>query len=427
MSKDESYTTTSCRHHHIFKATMSSRFCALKAEIDAKRRLIATLPGWIAVTTRDQGNEKASHIKQLAEKEGECALLVDANRIDSVVREHENLHPPITEECPICLDEVNLPFGSSMAWFACCGNGMCRDCHERSGGRMEKCPLCRADFPESDDEKVALVKKAAEIGHSWAQSEMGNSFYNGTGGFPLDKREAFRWYKLAAEQNHLGAMARLALFYREGEVVEQSVSKAVDLMTKAADMGWIPAQEYLGGWYLSGDTVLPKNLSKSLHYFTLANRQQEDDRVQYNLGMFHETGEGGLPKSLILAKHYFGKAAKNGFEEAYYPYARVMFGLWESQYCDSAGLSLDLPGHSVLPKCLYWLRKADASGDSDAISEIREMEEYGQSKCGNCREPAVESIDTLKQCARCKGAWYCSRDCQVQAWKAGHKTDCINY
>ena len=26
---------------------------------------------------------------------------------------------------------------------------------------------------------------------------------------------------------------------------------------------------------------------------------------------------------------------------------------------------------------------------------------------------------------RCKAAWYCSKECQTQHWKAGHKIDCI--
>ena len=28
------------------------------------------------------------------------------------------------------------------------------------------------------------------------------------------------------------------------------------------------------------------------------------------------------------------------------------------------------------------------------------------------------------QCARCRKALYCSRDCQVAAWKGGHKREC---
>ncbi|XP_056009561.1 uncharacterized protein LOC125680749 isoform X2 [Ostrea edulis] len=31
----------------------------------------------------------------------------------------------------------------------------------------------------------------------------------------------------------------------------------------------------------------------------------------------------------------------------------------------------------------------------------------------------------LQRCSRCKGEWYCSRDCQRKHWKGGHKTTCL--
>jgi len=34
-------------------------------------------------------------------------------------------------------------------------------------------------------------------------------------------------------------------------------------------------------------------------------------------------------------------------------------------------------------------------------------------------------LHTPLQCARCKKAHYCSRDCQVAAWKGGHKRECV--
>lgn len=30
-----------------------------------------------------------------------------------------------------------------------------------------------------------------------------------------------------------------------------------------------------------------------------------------------------------------------------------------------------------------------------------------------------------KRCVRCKNAFYCSRECQVQHWKDGHKKTCL--
>ena len=43
--------------------------------------------------------------------------------------------------------------------------------------------------------------------------------------------------------------------------------------------------------------------------------------------------------------------------------------------------------------------------------------------CGynNCRTVLQPP---LLQCSQCKRAVYCSRDCQVMAWEAGHKAEC---
>ena len=42
--------------------------------------------------------------------------------------------------------------------------------------------------------------------------------------------------------------------------------------------------------------------------------------------------------------------------------------------------------------------------------------------CGNCGRQEQE--ERFLQCARCKAVVYCSRECQVQHWKSGHKASC---
>lgn len=43
--------------------------------------------------------------------------------------------------------------------------------------------------------------------------------------------------------------------------------------------------------------------------------------------------------------------------------------------------------------------------------------------CGNCGV-MEETGKKLLRCSRCKIAMYCSKDCQVKAWKSGHKREC---
>ena len=65
-----------------------------------------------------------------------------------------------------------------------------------------------------------------------------------------------------------------------------------------------------------------------------------------------------------------------------------------------------------------------SSGSYNNIYEEDEDEEH----CDNCGIPASvlleETGQKLLRCARCKVALYCNRDCQVKAWKNGHKREC---
>ena len=86
--------------------------------------------------------------------------------------------------------------------------------------------------------RLALLrakKKEIMCSSRLTQLMMVSSYKHGINGFHTEKREALCWYKLAEEQNNPLAINELAFLCEEGEVVQQSVSKAVELMTKAAD------------------------------------------------------------------------------------------------------------------------------------------------------------------------------------------------
>ena len=44
-------------------------------------------------------------------------------------------------------------------------------------------------------------------------------------------------------------------------------------------------------------------------------------------------------------------------------------------------------------------------------------------KCFVCETPESDTV-TIRSCSGCKVTKYCSRDCQIHHWKAGHKDDC---
>ena len=68
-----------------------------------------------------------------------------------------------------------------------------------------------------------------------------------------------------------------------------------------------------------------------------------------------------------------------------------------------------------------------STGVYTALSDEEDSEEDVE-LCDNCGIPSSFLLEQagkkLLRCTRCKIALYCSKDCQVEAWKNGHKREC---
>jgi hypothetical protein len=92
-----------------------------------------------------------------------------------------------------------------------------------------------------------------------------------------------------------------------------------------------------------------------------------------------------------------------------------------------------LTGYSHIPfltSIFSALRKVchDEEGKNTLPVDILEMKntlpiDIWKHICANCGKERDKEC-ALKQCARCKAFSYCSKECQVKHWKAGHKADC---
>ena len=92
--------------------------------------------------------------KKMGEQELSYELEREKERVQSVVSEFEELHPPVFEPCPICLEDIKIhSTAEACTMFSCCGGWMCTACGRNNvtRGKIETCPLCREAVPWEGD------------------------------------------------------------------------------------------------------------------------------------------------------------------------------------------------------------------------------------------------------------------------------------
>ena len=95
-------------------------------------------------------------------------------------------------------------------------------------------------------------KKLAK-GNATAQKAIGDCYFYGKKGLPLDIVESTKWYMKAADQGDPGAQYQLAWCYEHAYVgEEQNYDEAGKLYMKAAEQGYALAENQVGHYYKSG-------------------------------------------------------------------------------------------------------------------------------------------------------------------------------
>lgn len=364
---------------------------------------------------------------QLQERE---ELELELERIKIVQSEHNELHPPTnTEECPICLESIQMGNADALIYFPCCGNGYCKKCDEdnykdvsktgeyrgKDPRKIATCPMCRTKLTHTDAEQNKQIEKLAKKGLAWAQNSMGKFYYRGIHGKNENSGMAFKWFKLASDQGYPPSMSWLGDMYKRGDGVAKNLSKAKSLWVEASKLGNSVASVRLAELNdFSGE--------EAVYYATLSYSQDNSSpAAAHVLGKVFYYGQDGLEKSLIRARHYFEVAANGGEEAAYSFLAYTLVQLSQAQYNTLFGI----PGHCNVPRAMYWLRKVtDKRFVKEANMVMMQLESTGKKSCAHCHKKADSATGALKQCSKCKAMWYCSKECQVEAWKMGHRGDC---
>lgn len=121
-------------------------------------------------------------------------------------------------------------------------------------------------------EKIRLLENKALKGDPDAQYQLGEMLYKGAE-VQRNDSEAFRWFRLAAEQNYPLALNRLGLIYHHGlGGIKADDEEAAFWFRKAASQGLAEAQYNLGVM-LDGTHKINENIPEMMSLFKSAADQ----------------------------------------------------------------------------------------------------------------------------------------------------------
>jgi TPR repeat protein len=149
----------------------------------------------------------------------------------------------------------------------------------------------------------------AEEGNAKAQYRLGKMFNLGQG-LPPDKKEAAKWFHLAAQQGLAEAQGALGYLCLVGEGVSQNSELALEWTRKAAAQGDATAQFNLSVMY--GERFgIKKSPAESLKWLRMAADQRHVEALN-TLGALYEKGKDGSRRNLVFAYALFAASAAKG-------------------------------------------------------------------------------------------------------------------
>jgi TPR repeat protein len=92
---------------------------------------------------------------------------------------------------------------------------------------------------------------AAKAGVAFAQYTLGNHYYSGDEGYPIDQEKAAYWYLKAAKGGNAKGQLAIGIAYRRGQGVPADMEAALYWMKKSAGSGHSLAMYNLGQFYLN--------------------------------------------------------------------------------------------------------------------------------------------------------------------------------
>jgi TPR repeat protein len=212
-----------------------------------------------------------------------------------------------------------------------------------------------------DISNVAAFQTAAANGNAYAQYALACMHRYGMNVEQSDSKALEYLYKAAA-QEHAGAICCLGYFHRRGILgFAQNDVKAAEFYQKAADKGSAQAQNNIGYMYDTGKGVA-QNYVKAMEWYQ-KSAAQGNLYAHVAIGALYEGGYG-VPEDYGKALEWYHKAADMNHPDAMEHIARVYL-------CDESG-------RKDYNKAMDWYQKAATLGSKYAESVLLREKEYSR-------------------------------------------------
>ncbi|KAG0270367.1 hypothetical protein DFQ27_008382 [Actinomortierella ambigua] len=266
-----------------------------------------------------------------------------------------------------------------------------------------------------DPEKISAeyYEKAAKAGNPMGMHKLA-WHYDQSG----DWHKALEWYEQAADCGYPDSAHNVAMIYQEGSQkvepkIEVNIPLALEFYLRGLNYGYGPSATQLGKLYfqLAGDSSLRSLLPET-------DRAYSDDPKEY----------------LTTAISYFDQAATLCETDALLTLGMIygskdlgMYDIERAQNLFELALLTSEGGKEPFEYLIRTLnaRRTLIQGKEEKKSKADEPNADGLRTCSMSGCQNVEtSKGEFKRCAGCKKMFYCSRACQVNDWKQGHKNKC---
>jgi TPR repeat protein len=165
-------------------------------------------------------------------------------------------------------------------------------------------------------ESLAWFRRAADLGDSFAQTEIGAAYWDGLAPYAKDHVEAVNWYRKAAQDPNESVAARMmGTASRDGDGAPKNLVDALRWYRQAAEKGDTFAAGELGIGYYTGNDPYSKDYAEAVKWLKVAVTSEKESIAQRLLGICYFEGLG-VEHNLAEGRKWLQQAFANGDKEA---------------------------------------------------------------------------------------------------------------